>query len=643
MVKKLITKALVIFLTTIISSQAFAQVKDSTLIASIPDTLKKDQEVNLLHLNHLDTINLNNPLYAATQKYDFINYNINFIQQPNHEALEKFYTALGKSKTRKINIVHIGDSHVQPDGYSYNTRNLLQKEFGDAGRGMIFPYRAGGTHNAYTHACTIEGKWEHARNLQGNAPYNLGMTGVTAHTEDVKASFKMSFRHDLSPSNFDLVKLYYKRSAQTFNLRVLINDSATVFVNCVADTSSTQPYLTFRIPKTKVRTMAFFMEKATKKVNDSTEVLTSKFFELYGLSLELENQNGILYHAVGINGAPFAAILRQNLMEAQIKEINPDLVILDMGGNEYYGRGVNKETYKNGLIQIIKNIKLWCPNASIILSSPHEFYYRKYYNRGWGKDARDVTREVAFDNNCGFWDNYAISGGRYAVPKWQNEGLFGYDRIHLTAAGYGLRGALFTQGLLTSYNIYQKGPECYYSLKDSFAKALARVESVKETPPKDAYAKAYTVNTNGKNQTVYVVQNGDNLGLIARRFGTTVTALQTWNGMNGTFLKVGQKLVVYAAQPSEKPQVATVVTPKQPNIVTPKQPNGNTPVIADKTNTSNIAAKGIPKFSQTHTVNKGDNLWSIAKRYGTTIDKLCSLNNITTKTMLNIGMRLIIR
>lgn len=633
-------KILCLFVILTVTSTLFAQAID------IQDTVKSN-EVNLTH-NELDTTYKVEYTGIVNKKYDFIEYSINFIQQPNHEALKKFYDALTQSKNRKITVVHIGDSHIQPDGYSYNLRNILQKEFGYAGRGMIFPYRAAGTHNAFTHYSEVKGKWEGDFNLRRERKFDIGITGVTAHTTDPNASVKIGFRNEVSKADFDLVKLYYKRSPNTFNLKVTINDSASFIVNCVADTASKLPYMTFRVPRgTKTITLA--MEKVSQKLNDSTTIITSKFFELYGLSFELEKENGILYHAVGINGAPFEAILRQNLMENQIKEMNPDLVIVDMGGNEYYGRGVHKESYTSRLTQIVKCIQQWCPNASILLSSPHEFYYRRYYNRNWSKDARDVTKQVAFDNNCGFWDNYAISGGRYAVPLWQKEGLFGYDRIHLTPQGYGFRGALMAQGLLHSYDIYKKGEEYFYSLKDSLNKLITEVENKKQIPPKETYYAGGNVSTNG-NQTIYVVQPGDVLGSIARRFGTTVFAIQSWNNLYGTLIHPGQKLIIYNSNVTAPQNTTANTTVSKPNTNTINSnpipaAKPNTTVTQDKTATDSMMPRGIPKNTPvtTHTVSQGENLWTIARKYGTTIEKLCELNNITQKTVLKIGMVLNIR
>lgn len=44
----------------------------------------------------------------------------------------------------------------------------------------------------------------------------------------------------------------------------------------------------------------------------------------------------------------------------------------------------------------------------------------------------------------------------------------------------------------------------------------------------------------------------------------------------------------------------------------------------------------------THKVKEGDNLSSIAKRYCTTINRLCSLNGITPQTVLKIGRNLVV-
>ncbi|MCF0164143.1 MAG: LysM peptidoglycan-binding domain-containing protein, partial [Bacteroidales bacterium] len=44
-----------------------------------------------------------------------------------------------------------------------------------------------------------------------------------------------------------------------------------------------------------------------------------------------------------------------------------------------------------------------------------------------------------------------------------------------------------------------------------------------------------------------------------------------------------------------------------------------------------------------HTVRSGDTLGKIAGKYGTTVNTICKLNNISSKKVLRIGERLIVR
>lgn len=58
---------------------------------------------------------------------------------------------------------------------------------------------------------------------------------------------------------------------------------------------------------------------------------------------------------------------------------------------------------------------------------------------------------------------------------------------------------------------------------------------------------------------------------------------------------------------------------------------------------SEVAATQVPPKNITHTVKKGDTLSSIAKKYGTTVKKICKLNNISENKTLRIGQKLIVQ
>jgi len=79
---------------------------------------------------------------SAYLKYTFIKKGLNKIE--NDSSLNSFYEKLyllEKTKMSRVNIAHIGDSHIQADHFSGAMRQKLQVKFGNGGRGLIFPYR----------------------------------------------------------------------------------------------------------------------------------------------------------------------------------------------------------------------------------------------------------------------------------------------------------------------------------------------------------------------------------------------------------------------------------------------------------------------------------------------------------------------
>lgn len=61
------------------------------------------------------------------------------------------------------------------------------------------------------------------------------------------------------------------------------------------------------------------------------------------------------------------------------------------------------------------------------------------------------------------------------------------------------------------------------------------------------------------------------------------------------------------------------------------------------TSSSNTGSTKSSSTTTTYTVKSGDSLWSIARKFGTTISALCTLNNIDREATLPLGKRLRIR
>jgi membrane-bound lytic murein transglycosylase D len=107
----------------------------------------------------------------------------------------------------------------------------------------------------------------------------------------------------------------------------------------------------------------------------------------------------------------------------------------------------------------------------------------------------------------------------------------------------------------------------------------------------------------------HTVRGGDTLGAIARRYRTSVDAIKRLNGLRGNLIRVGQVLRV--------PSRGGVET------AAPPQP----------------AAK--PGETVTYTVRNGDNLFQIAKAYGTTVEKIKAANGLNSD-IITVGQKLVI-
>jgi membrane-bound lytic murein transglycosylase D len=122
----------------------------------------------------------------------------------------------------------------------------------------------------------------------------------------------------------------------------------------------------------------------------------------------------------------------------------------------------------------------------------------------------------------------------------------------------------------------------------------------------------------------HVVQRGETLSVIARKYGTSSAQLIEANNLGkNPLLKAGRSLVI----------PMSAATPPQPQLVASRtrQPSGRKPV-----------SKSVSSArSLTYTVRAGDTLAKIATRYNTSVEKLKSWNHLTS-TRLVVGKRLII-
>ena len=117
--------------------------------------------------------------------------------------------------------------------------------------------------------------------------------------------------------------------------------------------------------------------------------------------------------------------------------------------------------------------------------------------------------------------------------------------------------------------------------------------------------------------TTYTVQPGDTLALLARRYGTTVTAIaQTNHIINPNLIYVGQTLII---------PDGSSVNPPGP---TPTPPPSTSPPPTGET--------------ITYVVQSGDTMFRIGVRFNVTVSALALANGITNMNLIYVGQTLVI-
>ncbi len=561
--------------------------------------------------------------------YPFINYDRNYIEYASASALDTFFKKIPQTPYRKLKILHFGDSHLQADILSGSIRNRLEEILGYGGRGLVFPFKAAATHSAYDYKTYCTGVWDYTRNTQRDAVYDMGVIGATVHTTDSGATFKFVFRDGFIKGNYTQLKLFCKQDSASYDLRMKYCDqAAALYIDCNNEHAG-KSYIQIQLPKA-TDTLEFFVHKT-----DSSQ----HFFECYGLSIESSGNSGVLYNSTGINGAGYRSILKQRLFGAQLAEMDPDLVIIDLGANDFFAGGYYAADIESNLRKIIDIIHTASPEAAIIVSNAQDIYYRRKRDVVECKDFSELTKKIAIEKHCAYYNYYEVSGGKASMNKWFSRGLAQSDKVHLTTPGYNVRGELFLNALLDSYLTYLLNPGkdslvASNYLIDTTALKSYFVEDINfAAENKKVVTEVYhepEVITEGDNKIYYTIRSGDNLGSIAQRYGVSVRELQYWNGLSGTKIIAGKSLVIYK-------KGAAVQNPPQQNnqVQTTKPPVQNKPQATVQNNQRNSYRK------VSHIVKSGDSLWAIAQKYNTTVDAIKKANNLKSDK-LSIGQILLI-
>lgn len=138
---------------------------------------------------------------------------------------------------------------------------------------------------------------------------------------------------------------------------------------------------------------------------------------------------------------------------------------------------------------------------------------------------------------------------------------------------------------------------------------------------------ATSYNHKNMSKMTYKVKTGDNLGYIAEWYDCRAQEIRNWNGIYGSTIRVGQRLVIYV--PKDKEHLYANIDDLSFHQKQKKE---------GVTTSSETTARDDNCNCVYYKVRPGDTLWDISKKYRVSIDEIKKSNNISNGRSIKPGM-----
>lgn len=392
------------------------------------------------------SIQANINLLDTLPKYKFIRYDLNKIAVSDSTTLSPFFEKMWQFEnegTGKPKILQIGDSHIQAGFFSQKVRESLHKGFGcgTRERGFVFPFGMAHTNGPPNYAAQYTGTWKGHKSASNKHNSPWGVSGISASTTDDSTTIKVwSNNFTFDSYRFDRVRLFYRDDSSAFQVLLKTENEG----NIQSNQDELDCFLDFKLNKESDTLYFTFLKDS---------LIPDAAFFIQGIEL-LNQQAGLTYSEIGVNGAKVKSFLRCEDFNSQLSIINPDLVILSLGTNDGYNLSFSDSVFEQHYDSLIRIIKNALPNASLLLTSPGDCKrYRKQTIRE-NLVIRKVLLKLAKKHNCAFWDFFKVMGGVGSINKWRSNQLASKDMIHLTSKGYTFQGQLFFSAFAQLYSDY---------------------------------------------------------------------------------------------------------------------------------------------------------------------------------------------
>jgi hypothetical protein len=383
-------------------------------------------------------------------------------------ALSDFYAALHGLETgnrkQPVTIVHFGDQQIAADRFSGDLREQFQSRFGRAALGFLNP--------AVKEVRGIRldrgGSWRFLSSAEGSAGI-YGISGIKASTASADAWMRLT----ATDTPFEWVDVTLETGPK-FGTAIVSVDGAP---KVIATNAPTSDWKTVRINRRG--------REVTIRARGDGEI------RVHSITIG-DDKPGVQYVSLGLPKATALTVERWSpgLVAADLKRLDPKLVVISYGTVEGFDDTLNIAAYEQRLLQAVAQIKTAAPEASLIIIGPPDaarmpafavttssgmnacralnqtelLRYERLIHKGdvrlarWHAppklhEVRETLRRVAAHVKAYYWDWSKIMGGPCGIHAWvhSNPPLAAPDHIMLTAEGARRSARAFYNEILSGY------------------------------------------------------------------------------------------------------------------------------------------------------------------------------------------------
>ena len=318
--------------------------------------------------------------------------------------LQSFYASLAESGTRKIRVLHYGDSQIEEDRMTQQIRETLQGRFGGSGVGLM-------------------------------------PLAQTIPSRTVKQELRMNDRFTL-PANGPRGYLVYgpKRDQRSDGLYGVMGQVAVMNDSLVSGSETVTAICTPLDGRPRYTQWQVLADSSVHYQFSGDTVQLSGRGNVYGLSQESET--GVIVDNIPMRGC--LGLVFTKIDESQLRSFykreNVQLIILQFGGNAIPSNR-NPGTIAGivkGLREQVRHIRACAPEACILFIGPSDMLTQEegewqtypmvpYMDR--------LLRKMALEENIAYFSLYRWMGGAGSMLHWQEIGLAGSDGVHFTRSG----------------------------------------------------------------------------------------------------------------------------------------------------------------------------------------------------------------